>query len=255
MLNSHHPNADVSHAGGLIRSGRAAEAIPILSAYLSQHPTDTWVLSERAYAKKFTGDYAGAIEDRTEIVRLKPDSPHSFTGRGNVLADVGELRAAIKDFSSAIELDPKLASAYLWRGRAKVQLGELHSALQDFTAAMNDHQTGPGSGLINRGKTYFLLGDFDAAIRDLTAALELHPFPCIHSALYRGIARKSAHDYEGAIADFTLVIEKCSQISNAYRHRAEARRMMGDVSGAEADRLEYERLGGADLPAFTLPEG
>lgn len=99
------------------------EAIPILSAYLSQHPADTWVLSERAYAKKFTGDYAGAIADRTEIVRLKPDSPHSFTGRGNVLADVGELRAAINDFSSAIELDPMLAPAIPRRGGSSSGMG------------------------------------------------------------------------------------------------------------------------------------
>lgn len=253
-MNSMHPNADVSHAGGLIRSGRSHEAIPILTAYLSQHPTDTWVFSERAYARTFTGDNAGAIEDRTEIVRLKPDSPHSFTGRGNSLADVGDLRAAISDFTTAIELDPTLAPAYLWRGRAKVKLRELHSALQDFTDAMNDHQMGPGSGLINRGTTHYLLDNFDAAIQDLTAAQELHPFTCIHSALYRGIARKSSGDNRGAIADFTLVIEECPQISNAFRFRADARRITGDVSGADADQLEYQLLGGVDLPAYTLPD-
>ena len=114
MMNSTHLDADVSHAGGLIRSGRSAEAIPILTEYLSRHPRDTWVLSERAYAKRLTGDYTGAIEDRTEIVYLEPESPHSFTGRGNVFAAVGQFRNAIDDFTAAIGLDRKLAPAYLW---------------------------------------------------------------------------------------------------------------------------------------------
>ena len=120
---------------------------------------------------------------------------------------------------------------------------------------MEDPQAGPGSGLINRGTTHYLLGDFDAAIRDLTAALNLQPFLCIPSALYRGIARKSTQDYEGAISDFTSVIEEFSELSNAYRHRADVRRLIGDLSGAAADQLEYDRLGGVDLPAYSLPDG
>ena len=120
---------------------------------------------------------------------------------------------------------------------------------------MHDPQMGPGSGLINRGTTHYLLGDFDAAIEDFTSALNLKPFVCLSSALYRGIARKSVQDYAGAIADFTLVIKGYSGLSNAYRHRADARRLSGDVSGADADMLEYNRLGGVDLPAYSLPDG
>lgn len=254
MKNSQHVDADVIKAGKLIRSGRSAEAIPILTAYLARYPDDVWACSERAYAKKFTGDLLGALEDRTEIVRLAPLSPNSFTGRGIAHADAGHLREAIDDFTTALQLDPTLTRAHIFRGRVKVKLGELKSALIDFTAAIDDQQTGPGSGLINRGRVHYLLGDFDAAVQDFTTALESVPFTCTHSALYRGIARQATEDYAKAIADFTMAIDSFPGLSNAYRHRASAKQSIGDTSGSARDMLEYERLGGVDLPAYALSD-
>jgi Flp pilus assembly protein TadD len=89
MVLPNDPNSRVSEAGALIRSGRSAAAIPLLDDFLVGTPTDTWALAERGRARSFTGDYNGALTDFTEIIRLKPESAHSFTGRASIHARAG----------------------------------------------------------------------------------------------------------------------------------------------------------------------
>ena len=60
----------------------------------------------------------------------------------------------------------------------------------------------------------------------------------------------AAGDCEGAISDFTLALETFPQLTNAYRHRAEAKARLGDKQGANDDLRIYDQLGGRDLPAY-----
>ena len=72
----------------------------------------------------------------------------------------------------------------------------------------------------------------------------------IYAPLFRGRVRLDVGDYQGAIADFTAAIEAFPALTNAYRHRAEARALAGDRKQAEEDLRSYERLGARDLPAY-----
>ncbi|MEK6236245.1 MAG: tetratricopeptide repeat protein [Planctomycetales bacterium] len=248
-----HPSQQhrLADASSLIRTGRSSEAIPILDSIVASDPACLWALEERGRAKSFTGDHAGAVADFTQLIELSPDNPKGFTSRADVHQSVGNLKEAIQDYSKAISLNPEHTFAYIQRGRLKVLSGDLHGAITDFSAAIKYDHMGPLSGLLNRGKTKHLLGDFPGAIEDLTEAIEWERGLCVFAPLFRGRARLDAKDYHGAISDFTMAITAFPKLTNAYRHRADAKRAAGDMEGALADLSAYDQLGGEDLPAYS----
>jgi tetratricopeptide (TPR) repeat protein len=253
---------DLAKAIALIRSGRSEEAIPILDQIIEADPAFSWtladrvrpsiVLAERGRAKAFSGDYQGAVADFTEMIRRWPSNSEGFTCRAHARESAGDLRGAIDDYSSAISLDTKHPFAYLTRGRTKVRLGDMFGALLDFTSHIqNSDNDGRLSGLLNRGKTKYRLGDLAGAIADLTEAIPLEGAGPVFAPLFRGRAKLAAGDYDGAISDFTVAISGFPRLTNAYRHRAEARALRGDQRGADDDLMRYSELGGHDLPAYS----
>lgn len=241
----------LAEASSLIRSGQSAQAIPLLDSVIQAGNSSLWALEERGRAKQFIGDLEGALADFTTVVDRWPNETRGFTSRAEARRLAGDLGGAVTDYTNAIAIDPEHPFAFLQRGRIRAQLGDLAAAITDFTADMDRSRTGPLSGLLNRGEAKHLMGDFSAAIGDLTAALEVETPPPIWAPLLRGRAKSDSGDHDGAIADFTLAIEGFPGLTNAFRHRAEARRAIGDTAGALADTAEYERLGGTDLPAYS----
>jgi tetratricopeptide (TPR) repeat protein len=238
-------------ASRLIRNGNPAEAILILNCILEIDPDCSFALKERGYAKLFSGDHRNAIADFTEMIYKWPAKPEGFTLRASAYESVGELQRAIEDYTSAITIDPKHPYAYLQRGRIKVQSGDLHGAIFDFSSDMEFSKEGRLSGLLNRGRTKHQLGDLCGAISDLTEAFPLEIGKPVFAPLFRGRAKLAAGDYNGAISDFTAAIEAFPQLTNAYRHRAEARTLAGDKKGADDDLASYNQLVGHDLPAYS----
>ncbi len=242
----------LTEASFLIRNGRPGEAIPILDGLLEIDPNFLFLWDERVRAKAFSGDHVGAFSDSTMRIQRAPEDPESYTCRAfYVFGRVNDLRSAIEDYSSAIYLNPEHPTAFLQRGILRVRLGDLADAISDFSSDIRFSKSGALSGLLNRGKTRYLLGDLPNAIADLTHAFSLEIEPAIYAPLFRGHALLAAGDYHGAIDDFTAAILAYSGLTNAYRCRAEARRLIGDTVGASNDLAEYQRLGGQDLPAYS----
>ncbi|HEY4328125.1 MAG TPA: tetratricopeptide repeat protein [Phycisphaerae bacterium] len=250
MSNESLSKKKLAEASFLIRNGRPVEAIPILDVIVDADPTCSWAVEERGRAKQFSGDLEGSIADFTRMIAQWPTNPKGLTCRADVRGQAGDLRGAIDDYSSAIELNPKHPFAFLQRGRLRAELGEHIAAISDFTADMDVSPNGRLSGLLNRGRTKYVAGDLSGAITDLTEAIALEGDRPIFSALFRGRAKFAAKEFNGAIADFSAVIEAFPQLTNAYRHRAEARALSGDKQGAADDQSRYEQLGGRDLPAY-----
>ena len=253
----------LAEASALIRSGRSKEAIPILDRIIEAGPDSSFALAqgvrvnfplaERGRAKLFSGDYQGAMADFSEMIRKWPANPEGYTCRARARKTVGDFQGAVDDYSSAISLNPKHPFAYLVRGGMKVLLGDLCGAIEDFTSGMENDPMGRLTGLLNRGKTKYLLGDLSGAIADLTEAISLEHAGPVFAPLFRGRAKLAAGDCEGAISDFTAAINGFPRLTNAYRHRAEAKALAGDQKGADDDLMRYNELGGRDLPAYAWP--
>lgn len=241
---------DLAKAISLIREGRAEYAIPLLDSLLKRDPSCFLVLRERGLAKSFCGDHAGAIADFTAVIRHRPTDPNGFTSRAAAHERAGNLRGAIEDYSAAISLNLRHPYAFLRRGRMRAASGDFTGAVSDFTADMGHSDMGPLSGLLNRGRARHRLGDLVGAINDLTEAMSLERGRPVFAPLFRGRVRLDMGDCQGAIADLTAAIEAFPGLTNAYRHRAEARTQAGNREGASADLWTYDRLGGRDLPAY-----
>lgn len=235
----------------LIRSGKAREAIPLLDLVIESGNCSLWALAERGHAKQFTHDLEGAVADFSLIVARWPENAKGFTSRAAARWLLGDLQGAIDDYSIAIRINERHEFAYLQRGRIRMQMGDLAGAVSDFTADMVHSKEGRLSGLLNRGVARHQMRDFSGAIEDLSAALAIESPPPIYAPLFRARVRVSLGDWRGAISDYSLALHGFPELTNAIRERAEAKRAFGDDRGAAADAVEYQRLGGRDLPAYV----
>ncbi len=138
----------------------------------------------RAVGWNKKGNYAKAIADYDQAIRLGPPSAFSWQNRGISKRAIGDLDGALADINEAIRLDPTLpqpltSRALIWRAK-----GDLDRAIADLTEAIRlakakapvNIMTPPGSVLISayshRALAYEAKGDFDRAKTDYAAALE-----------------------------------------------------------------------------------
>jgi tetratricopeptide (TPR) repeat protein len=92
----------------------------------------------RAWTEK--GDYARAMHDFDNAIRLDPDFADAFNYRGIANVNQGRYDQAIQDFGQAIQLDPNFAIAIYNRGLALQVQGHADEAAKDFARAK---QVGP----------------------------------------------------------------------------------------------------------------
>ena len=93
--------------------------------------------------------YEAAIQDYTQVIRLRSSYAMAYNDRGGVkyllgkskanqgnVAEAQQLyKAAIDDFTAAIKIDPKQVFAYKNRGNIRKLLGLHEMAEQDFAKA------------------------------------------------------------------------------------------------------------------------
>jgi hypothetical protein len=100
------------------------------------------------------GQYQLAIENFTEVIRLKPDYYIAYNGRGISYERLGQYPLAIENFNKAIRLNPNYAEAYY-----------------------------------NRGFTYLLQGNKELGCPDAQKACELGSCKVLEDANNRGLCR------------------------------------------------------------------
>jgi tetratricopeptide (TPR) repeat protein len=249
MSETHSLRDDLGKAIGLVRNGRASLAIPLLNGVIESDPNCALALRWRGLAQSFRDDHAKAFADFSAVISIQPTNPDAYVDRASARQRAGDLHGAIEDYSAAIAVNPQHSVALFQRGRMNAACGNWSEAIADFTADMSYSKMGPLSGLLNRGRAKHRLGDLAGAIEDLSEAMRLECQP-IFAPLFRGRVRLDAGDYLGAIADFTAAIGAFPRLTNAYRHRAEAKAFIGDSKGSAEDLRKFEELGGRDLPAY-----
>jgi tetratricopeptide (TPR) repeat protein len=139
-INRASPDAFVGRARALVALRRFKEAAADLDRYLQRPPraagvsalADAHVL--RGLTRAELRDYAGAIEDYTLALSLRPDSStYAYRGWARVVGE--ELTQASFDFGKAIDLDKDNGDAYNGRGLVRARLGRCREALGDAAQA------------------------------------------------------------------------------------------------------------------------
>lgn len=81
-------------------------------------------------------DYADAVADFNEALKLDPKDPATLILRGNAYDGLGEADRAIADYTAAIALNPGDAAPYYNRGAIHHERGERERAAADYRRAL-----------------------------------------------------------------------------------------------------------------------
>lgn len=81
------------------------------------------------------GQFAKAISDFSNAIKLAPNSPVNYFNRGVAFGVSKQFDKSIADFTRAIALNPRYARAYLDRGRVYQMKGDAAKADKDFAQA------------------------------------------------------------------------------------------------------------------------
>ena len=191
--------------------------------------------------------YAEAIADFNETIRLKPNFADAYYNRGIAKYKLGQHESALIDFDETIRLKPNFADAYHNRGVARVSLGFYDSGIADFDKVVQINQVmdtpyksaladydqairleldfveayrNRESKLLSLGndvwgfndfrRSYFVLGADERLTSKANHNWDLPlEIPIREAYLNRGIAKQLLGQHEAAIVDF----EKATQLN------------------------------------------
>jgi len=104
-----------------------------------------------------------------------------------------------------------------------------------------------------RGMLYYFQGKYTATIIDFQRVAELKPFDS-GADIMLGLAFMELENYDEAISHFSRAIVLDPQLTSAYSHRAEAKRLKGMIDEAIQDATRAIELGDSERiigKAFT----
>ena len=94
-----------------------------------EHSADEYIALNLVYAHRGDayvdlGQYALAVEDYNQAIKLDPSDEAFYRDRGTAYFLMGEYARAVQDYDEAISLHPDNADAYYCRGLTKRKMGD-----------------------------------------------------------------------------------------------------------------------------------
>jgi tetratricopeptide (TPR) repeat protein len=147
---------------------------------------------------------------------------------------------AMRDLDRAVDLNPNYAEAFANRAYAHNQKGEYGRAVEDSTRAI---RLNPSlvEGFRHRSQAYFHKGEYQRAVDDVDKAIKLKPNDALNYS-NRSSAYWHLGMYARAIKDMNEAIKLDPNLAEAFEKRSLAKRMTGDIKGAETDAARAKRL-------------
>ena len=147
--------AEELNASGIVKrdGGNLAGAVDDFTAAIALKPNYIQLYANRAVAETGQGSYDGAINDYTEVIKAKPNQANGYLLRGLVNFIKGDLDKAGRDYIKAVELDPKDPTIYLYRGLFFDLNNDQGNAVLDYAKAI-DLTAGGDSETANYAQLY-----------------------------------------------------------------------------------------------------
>jgi tetratricopeptide (TPR) repeat protein len=208
----------------------------------------------RASAYDFSGDYAHAIADFGEAIKLAPKNADAYYRRGSIYWVKADYDRAIADLSRAIKLNPKQALYLSYRGYARYGKGQFDLAIKDFDQVLKLQPDNPDA-FLNRGLAYNRKADYDHAIADSDQAIKLsHTSEATVGYDSRGDAHFHKGNFAAAIDDYDHALKLWPEYPQAMYGRGAAKIRNGDRAGGQAD-IDAARKLQADVEAAEAKLG
>jgi Flp pilus assembly protein TadD len=191
-------------------------------------PTDAFSIAKAAADR---GDQAEALSKYLHVLSSSPNNVEALAGAGRAALAVGDVNAATGFFARAEDLAPNNGPVKAGLGSATVQTGNGRAALRYFRQAQSLGV--PESKIAeDRGLAYDLTGDSRRA--QASYQLALMAVPGDPTATRRlALSQAISGNLPAALATLDPLLRK--QDIPAWRTRAFAKAVTGDVTGAEKD--------------------
>jgi tetratricopeptide (TPR) repeat protein len=176
--------------------GDAERAIADWTEMLRLQPDQFDIIQDRADAYRDIHRYDLEIEDRGSLIRLASGNPEHVVGRGDAYVRHGDYARAIADYDEALRLDPNAKNAPDHRCLARAMSAPPAEAGAECAAAPDGAWTLAGRGLVN-----LRMGKPEAALRHFDDALPASRPPA-EILYGRGLAKRMTGDAAGADEDF-----------------------------------------------------
>jgi tetratricopeptide (TPR) repeat protein len=149
-----------------------AKAIADHSQAIRLNPQLSYPFSARGYSYSEIGEFEKALNDLTESIRLDPNSDYAYYNRGLLFQRKGQFAEALKDFDEAVRCSPERADRLVTRALCYFKMNQTNRALASFDGAI---ATEPGNplGYVARSNFYARNGNVDKQQRDYQQALRL----------------------------------------------------------------------------------
>lgn len=130
--------------------------------------------NNRGVAYRIKANYAQAIDDFNEAIRLEPKFANAFNNRGVAYRNMGDLDHALADYDQAVSIKPDYWAAFYNRGLVLTDKEAYAKAIADFTTVLRDDPKNP-LVLYRRGAALLKSGAVEAGNADLAAATAIRP--------------------------------------------------------------------------------
>ncbi|HTB12382.1 MAG TPA: tetratricopeptide repeat protein [Bryobacteraceae bacterium] len=188
-----------------------------------------------------TARYNQANISLDRAIALRPDYVDAYLLRGRSYVELADPEKAIRDFSKVIELRPADQTGWIARGTAYLDLNNFQAAISDATQAIAVNQKEAAAYAL-RGSAFRKSGNARKAIEDFNRAVSLEP--STKNYFERGSTYQLLGEHQLAISDFDHVIDVIPDLASAFFARAESRRAIGDLTGAQQDHRQGRILDG-----------
>ena len=134
----------LDHAVGLIRAGKAADAIVVLERMYQERPRDLMVMNNLAVAYRRMNRAREALAILDASIEVHPDAFGTYINKADCLASLKRYPQALAAADAAIRIAPQIAQAHFERGKALVLMGEFAPARESLATAISLDNKRPG---------------------------------------------------------------------------------------------------------------
>ncbi len=159
----------------------------------------------RADLYRMQSDFDAAIADYSAAIRLSPDDPNAYYGRGVIYFVQNEYEKAYKDMTQLASIAPDVSTTYYFLGLLNNQLKKYGDAVKQFDtyikAVPNDSDAYAG-----RATAYVGQKQYKQALADLNQAIKIKP-NIAEFYLQRGLVQQKLGDEQASASDYLIWIQ------------------------------------------------
>lgn len=183
----------------LYRLGRWGESEAAFTDAIARNSREVDWWYDRAAARTYSGNLAGAVDDATRAIELNPDYAFAYVARGRAYAGLARPAEATADYDRAAALDPGNADVYAERGLLRWQAGRYDQSLADANRLI-ELDPAHTRGYQRRAQTYLRLGRYGDALADLDTCDRIDPDDYATPTVRGGVLLEAGRPTEAAAA-------------------------------------------------------